>query len=679
MKFFIIVRTGLFAAVLSVVSSVAAQDTDSINTYSLEEFVVSARRIQMDVIPVQTLSGQLLENLSAHSVADALRYFSGVQLKDYGGIGGLKTVNVRSMGSQHVGVFYDGIEIDNPQNGVVDLGRYSLDNIEAVSLYNGQKSAIFQPAKDYASASSIYMNAKIPAFEGEKKRNIKFTFKTGSFDLINPSLYWEQKLSDKLSSSVNFDYTNSSGKYKFRYIVDNKLDDRGGYDTTAVRQNGDIQLFRLEQALFGKIKDGEWKTRLYFYASERGYPGAIVKEEPGRFKHEDRQKDRNIFLQTSIRKRITDSYSIRLSGKYAYDYLYYESDTLIQKLRNTYMLHDFYISSANLFGILPFWTANISADFQWNKMNSDIKEFIYPQRWSGWIAAATSFDLQRLKIQASILGTFVHETTREDKKDIQRDWQKVTPTVMASWQPFHEEQLFLRAFYKDIFRMPTFAEMHLAYMGSLSSYLKPEFTKQHNIGILYSKNVTPSLYMQGQVDAYYNEVTDKLLAVPGGVNFRWTMMNVGFVKIKGMDMSLSATNRFNKELTIDAQLNYTWQKAQDYSPITVESDTITYRGQIAYIPTHSGSAILSAAYRSWTLSYSFIYTGERFTGSANIARNRLQPWYTSDLALGRSFRWNKSDLKATVEVNNLFNQAYDVVLNYPMPGTNYKFILNITL
>lgn len=436
MKFFIIVRTGFIAAVLLVVNSVAAQDTDSITTYSLEELVVSARRIQMDVIPVQTLSGQLLENLSAHSVADALRYFSGVQLKDYGGIGGLKTVNVRSMGSQHVGVFYDGIEIDNPQNGVVDLGRYSLDNIEAVSLYNGQKSAIFQPAKDYASASSIYMNAKIPAFEGEKKRNIKFTFKTGSFDLINPSVYWEQKLSDRLSSSLSLDYTNSSGKYKFRYKVDNKLDDRGGYDTTAVRQNGDIQLFRLEQALFGKIKDGEWKTRLYFYASERGYPGAVVKEEPGRFKHENRQEDRNIFLQTSIKKRFTDSYSTQLSGKYAYDYLYYESDTLIQKLRNTYMLHDFYISSANLFEILPFWTANISVDFQWNKMNSDIKEFIYPQRWSGWAAAATSFDLHRLKIQASLLTTLIHETTREDKKDIQRDWRKLTPTVMCIQQPF---------------------------------------------------------------------------------------------------------------------------------------------------------------------------------------------------------------------------------------------------
>lgn len=78
--------------------------------------------------PVQILSGKELEKLNVYSVADALRYFSGVQIKDYGGIGGLKTVNIRSMGSHHVGVFYDGIELGNAQNGVVDLGRFSLSH-----------------------------------------------------------------------------------------------------------------------------------------------------------------------------------------------------------------------------------------------------------------------------------------------------------------------------------------------------------------------------------------------------------------------------------------------------------------------------------------------------------------------------------------------------------------------
>ena len=125
--------------------------------YNIDEVVVSAKRVQKEVIPVQTMEGPVLQRLTVHSVADALRYFSGVQIKDYGGIGGLKTVNIRAMGTKHVGVFYDGIELGNAQNGTVDLGRFSLDNMEAISLYNGQRSAIFQSAKDFGSAGSIYM------------------------------------------------------------------------------------------------------------------------------------------------------------------------------------------------------------------------------------------------------------------------------------------------------------------------------------------------------------------------------------------------------------------------------------------------------------------------------------------------------------------------------------------
>lgn len=42
------------------------------------------------MIPAQKLSGEELKTLNSFSVADAIRYFSGVQIKDYGGIGGLK-------------------------------------------------------------------------------------------------------------------------------------------------------------------------------------------------------------------------------------------------------------------------------------------------------------------------------------------------------------------------------------------------------------------------------------------------------------------------------------------------------------------------------------------------------------------------------------------------------------
>ena len=86
----------------------------------IDSVVVLGSRRPEKIIPAQVLDGAELQRLSVHSVADAIRYFSGVQIKDYGGIGGLKTINVRSMGTQHVGVFYDGVQI---------TGRHVVDEL----------------------------------------------------------------------------------------------------------------------------------------------------------------------------------------------------------------------------------------------------------------------------------------------------------------------------------------------------------------------------------------------------------------------------------------------------------------------------------------------------------------------------------------------------------------------
>jgi hypothetical protein len=93
----------LFCTGISLVqSAVSAQQpvvqysADSART--LTEVQVMGNRYR-EVIPSQILQGERLEALNVLSVADALRYFSDIQLKDYGGVGGLKTVGVRSMGN----------------------------------------------------------------------------------------------------------------------------------------------------------------------------------------------------------------------------------------------------------------------------------------------------------------------------------------------------------------------------------------------------------------------------------------------------------------------------------------------------------------------------------------------------------------------------------------------------
>ncbi len=639
--------------------------------FSIDEVVVYGDKIKREVIPVQVLSGDALQKLSVYSVADAVRYFSGVQVKDYGGIGGLKTVNIRSMGSHHVGVFYDGIELGNAQNGVVDLGRFSLDNMEAISMYNGQKSAIFQTAKDYASASAIYLTTRRPTFKNKRRNNWNFGLKGGSFATVNPSVLWERKISEKVTVSVSTEFLYTSGRYKFSYAKKN------GYDTTEVRRNGDVRMLRAEAALFGKIKGGEWTAKTYYYNSERGYPGASVREEPGKFKHQDRQWDDNFFVQGMFRRRFGSRYSLLLNGKYAYDYLHYLSDPNLDittmYVNNHYRQQETYLSAAHLITLFPWWSASLSNDFQWNTLNADLVDFVYPDRYTFLSAAATSIDFKRFKLQASLLHTFVSDKTRSNgteagKKSI------FTPSAVASWRPFRHADLNLRAFYKRVFRMPTLNDLYYTFIGNKD--LKPEYTTQYDVGLTYAKNFAKGVLarIELQVDGYYNQVEDKIIAMPTSNQFRWTMLNLGYVEIRGIDAVAQGFFRFGK-VELSPRLSYTYQKAQDFTTPTSE----WYGGQIPYVPWHSGTVILSGSYKSWSWNYSFIYTGERYEAVANIKENYALPWYTHDLSLSKTFRIRGLELRATGELNNIFNQQYEVVQCYPMPGTNFKIKINILL
>ncbi|MDR0559386.1 MAG: TonB-dependent receptor [Prevotellaceae bacterium] len=662
----------------------AQSKLDSIQ--QLDEVTIVANRLDRyrEVIPSQRLAGEKLEALSSFSVADAIRYFSGVQIKDYGGVGGLKTVDIRSMGTNHLGVFYDGIQLGNAQNGQIDLGKFSLDNIEEISLYNGQKSEIFQSAKDFGSAGTIYLRTRRPQFSGKEKTNIKTFFRSGSFDLLNPSVLWEQKISKNISSSLNAEYIYSSGKYPFRYrkVLPDKT---VAWDTTAVRQNGDIRSLRFEGGINGYTANGYWHAKAYFYDSEKGIPGAIVNNV---WKRSQRQWDRNFFAQFSSKNIIPlpKNDELLLNIKYASDWMrYLNPDTTLMYIDNSFCQKEFYASIANKYSFLQNWDINFSVDYQYNTLTSNLKNFVYPTRNTLLAALATAFEWRRLKAQASVLGSFVFENVEQQNAEKPADKSEYTPAVFLSYKPFMRHDFNLRIFYKRIFRMPTFNDLYYTDIGNIK--LRPEYTVQYNIGFQYDKYFKKGTvnHLNFRVDAYYNEVTDKIVAIPkGNGQYRWMMMNLGYVEIRGVDFSGRAETRLGKiagkQCVASLHLNYTFQRAQDFSnPKDNDPVSGSYGSQIAYIPWHNGSAIASIAWRTWDLNYSFIYVGERYHNSSNIRENYEQPWYTHDLTVGKMFSYRKIKCRLSAEVNNILNQYYDVVLNYPMPGRNFKIILKIEI
>lgn len=671
MKIFKQIGFILLAAALLPAHGLFAQEVaDSLR---LPEVVVTAPSSR-ETIPVQKLSGEELKSLNSFSVADAIRYFSGIQIKDYGGIGGLKTVDIRSMGTHHMGVFYDGIQLGNAQNGQIDLGKFSLDNMESITLYNGQKSTIFQPAKDFGSSGSIYLRTRYPRFENGKQHNLRGILRTGSFGLVNPSFLWEQKITPTLSSSFNAEWVHAQGKYKYRYHRVHPVTGENVYDTTAVRQNGDVDAWRVEAALNKVITEGSWNMKSYFYTSERGIPGAIVNNV---WQRSQRQWDRNFFTQGTFQKSILPKYDILVNAKYANDYMrYLNPDTTLMYIDNSFVQQEAYLSLVNKYSLSRNWDISLATDFQWNTLRSDLDGFVVPTRYTTLIALATAADLGKIKMQGSLLTTLIKDRTKNSKNSPENgtDKPRYSPALFLSYKPFSGHDFNIRAFYKHIFRMPTFNDLYYTDIGSTD--LKPEYTRQYNLGLQYGQDHPQGLIRQWelQADTYFNRVTNKIIAVPKGNGmYRWMMMNLGQVEIKGVDLAVSATSLPLDEWLLTLKLNYTYQQARDLTRRTnKELEKFTYGGQIAYIPWHSGSLTAGLHHGPWQLNYSFIYVGERYRASANIPENHEQPWYTSDLSFTRTFNIRGLGNKISLEVNNLFSQDYEVVLNYPMPKRNYK-------
>lgn len=673
----------LFALCTRSVFAIDEAELDSLyRQFQMEEVEVTARAMTKDIIVPQVLKGIELERLNALSVADALRYFSGIQLKDYGGVGGIKTINVRSMGSQHTAVYYNGIQLGNAQNGQVDLGRFSLDNMEEIQLFNGQKSDIFQSAREFGAAGNVYLTTRKPYFKENERVHVRAKMRFGSFALANPSVGVDIKLIDNLSLTLDAEYVYSDGKYPFRY---KRVFPSGetAYDTTAIRQNGDINALRTELGLHHYYRTtGFWRLHAYNYYSERGIPGAIVNNV---WRNGERLWDRNTFVQGQWQDEWFGRWSTRLLAKYANDFTHYKNnDDRLLPADNKYLQQEFYLSLANKVQIFNWWDLAVAYDYQHNTLRKDeLVSGVTDERFarhSHWLSAATAFNIKEyLRLQASVLLTQITNVQSPIANK-----PKVTPGLFMSFCPYPAIDLSINAFYKQSYRYPTFNDLYYTDLGNAN--LRPELARQHSVELAYQISNHKSTItnacgyeIAAAVSYYYNRVTDKIIAYPKGQQFRWTMLNLGTVKINGVDAHADMSFYLPLRFVLRTRLNYTYQTAID---VTNTGDSY-YGHQIPYIPWHSGSGVLGLEWQSkrgdrYGLNYSFVYVGERYSQQENIVYNYVQPWYTHDVSLYGEWQLRANQdkqpiwLKANVEINNLLGQDFEVIQNYPMPKQNVR-------
>ncbi len=609
--------------------------------------------------PLHSLDAERMKVTGVTDISDAMHRLPGVTLRDYGGAGGLKTVSVRGFGAGHTAVVYDGISLSDCQSGQIDVSRYSLDNVNSLSMIIGDNDDIFIPARAAASAATLSISTIGLPEADDSLLHVVTQMRVGSFGNVNPFFRIGKNVSDNVALSFIGEFIHTDNDYPFTLK-------NGSLVTREKRNNSMMNSGHAEFNLGWTISSrSSLKGKLYYYDNGRRLPGPVIYYNDV---SKEKLRERNLFGQLQYRNVINSKWSVQGNAKFNWAASLYHDEKGIYPggvLNQNYWQREAYISGCALFLPNEKWALDYSADYAYNNLNSNLRDDSRPFRSTILQSLTARYRYNRLTLMARALySIYVNDVKSGDKG---RNAYRLSPSMSVSWQPFSRHDLFLRASYKNIFRAPSFNEAYFDHYGSTD--LKPESTDQINIGATYrmpSSSFIPEL--SATVDGYMNHIKDKIVAIPYNM-FIWNMMNLGKVRMFGLDVTLNATFQFNEKQSVILAGNYSYQRAQ---PRTDRNST-EWMKQVAYTPLNSGGVSLSYENPWANMSVHTTGVSARYATNNNLPATRIPGYMEAGATVYRTFNIRNHALELRGDIINMFDKQYEIVVRYPMPGRSWLF------
>lgn len=669
-----VVKSLLLSATLFLCHAVSAQvkvDTTRVGAKALDEAVVNAkfdRKTLRSSSPTFSIDKERMLRSGVTDISDAVHRLPGVTLRDYGGAGGMKTVSVRGLGSAHTAVVYDGMPISDAQSGSIDLSRYSIDNLEDLSLIIGDNDDVFISAKAAASPATLILATPGMNLEG-RGAELTAQIKAGSFDYVSPFVRGVFRAGDRIALGFTGEFTHAKNDYPFDLV-------NGILVTREKRSHNLMNSGHGEFNFLWKAGDsGELSAKIYYYDNNRQLPGPVMYYNVDASSGELR--DRNTFGQLTYTHQIGKSWKIRAAGKFNWcGSLYTDIDKKYPdgKLDEFYWQREAYGSAQVMFEPTRAWSFGYSADYSFNSLNSNDKAAdMHPHRNSFLQSMTAKWRYGRIVVTGRLMQSNYFSSCRAGFA-APANHSRVSPSISVSGRLLRSGFLYGRLSYKNIFRMPTFNEAFYNRYGN--PYLRPESTDQFNAGLTWQ---APSFPLMRQLvvtaDVYRNYVRDRIVAIPQNM-FIWNVTNLNSVHVTGADVTLNGTLGVARRHDIVLGGTWSYQRAK----INVDKDDPVYGSQVAYIPRNSGSCSIGYENPWANLVFHGRGTSDRYTANANSPQTLLPGYFEAGLTLWRRFALRcGSTIEVRGDIINLFDKQYAVIARYPMPGRSWMFAVKYIL
>lgn len=660
--------TALFQlTVLGAARNKSVEYPDTSQTRHLQELEVTARKQPASTqssAPLRIIDSQQIQTGGITDIGDAMRRMAGVNLRDYGGLGSLKTISMRGLGAQHTGVIYDGAPLSDLQSGQIDISRYSLQNISSISVVSGDKDDIFIPARAGSSASTVAINTMLSPEMQSSLPQVQAKLKLASFSTFSPYIRFSKSNGRNLAFAMSGEFIHSKNDFPFTVF--------NGVDTHRERRNNmRVNSGNAELNLVWKPASGHTLSlKAYYFDNDRLLPGPVIYYASPSNEH---LKEKNAFLQLDYSSRLSSKFSLKTIAKFNWDKTSYTDVNGKYpggRLDEDYRQNEEYISAVLLFLPIESLKLSYAADYFHNDLYDKNFRDLKPRRDSFLQSLSGNYKFWRIEATARLLMSYVKDKTEEG---LNKSVTRFSPSASVSLKVLEDSEWRLRMSYKNIFRMPAFNELYFNHYGTVN--LDPEIADQLNVGTTYSISSIGILEsMELTADGFMSRIKNKIMAVPYNM-FIWTMTNMGKVRTIGFELTLNADFKIASGQNLLVSSQYSNMRAASRT----DRSFADWNKQLPYIPLNSGAWSLTWVNPWLNLAVHSTGCSARYSSVTNLPETRMKGYMEYGVTVYRDFKYRRCQFDIRFDVSNIFDKQYEIVRRYPMPGRCFSITIGFNL
>ena len=603
--------------------------TDSVMIPTIE--IIATKKIKAAHIGgnSQQWKTKHLQSIPSNNLAELLSNEAGVFIKNYG-TGSLSTSSIRGGSAGHTLVLWNGVPLQSPMLGLLDLSLLPLSGTEEILFQPGGNSAIWGSGAiggvlslnneaEYNSAFSFSNNTKVGSF-GQFQKQLKFSFGNQKFQSVT-KLFHQKAEND------------------FPYLIAPHLPEK-------IQTNAAFSEQNILQDFYWKINP-KHQLSLHFWQqfSNKKIPPTIV-------------QNNSIAEQDDLATRLTlDWKNIKENSSSSAKIAFIDE-------QNNYFDLERLTEARNHF---RRWIGEVEQQWSW-KNNHQILlglSHSYTQAWSdGYVGspkenrsaffASYLFEKEKWQFQTSLREEFV-------------DWKSspIVPNIGINYQAFSFLQLKIKA--SKNYRSATLNDRYWHPVGNVNLLPENGWSQEgSSIFSIKKKNTIFTFSTTG----YNRKINNWILWSKLEGQIFWSPNNVAKVWSRGLEQRISVAHQIN-------QLKINWSAGYDFTRstnlIAQELPKIAKGEQLRYTPVHQAVTKVNLNWKQFNFYYQ-----HQLIGKSEGFNESLPSYSIGNTSL--NYKFEKGNCKSIVffNINNIWNASYFVVERRPMPMRNFQLGINLS-